>query len=97
MKYEKQVAILVRAFYIAPLENGARNCKRDGYTQSAAKYLAYACIISNYIESMSYGFLQPQECLEICAKIYQRSKETMPPIIQQEFERISNGKDGTAK
>lgn len=80
MKYEKHVAILVRAFYIAPLENGAHNCKRDGYFKSAAKYLSYACIISNYLESMFYGFLQPQECLEICAKVYQRSKETIPPI-----------------
>lgn len=89
MKYEQYVRILVRGFYIAPLEAGARNCTRDGYTLSAAKYLEYSRIISSYLDSMEYGFISPAECLESCMMIYQRSKETIPPLIHQDFERIT--------
>ena len=97
MKYEQYVRILVRGFYIAPLETGARNCTRDGFTQSAAKYLEYSRILSGYLDSMAYGFITPQECLESCVTIYQRSKETIPPLIQQDFERITNEKAGEIK
>ena len=97
MKYEQYVRILVRGFYIAPLETGARNCTRDGYTLSAAKYLEYSRILSGYLDSMAYGFITPQECLESCMMIYQRNKETIPQLIQQDFERITNEKAGDIK
>lgn len=97
MKYEKYVRDLVRSFYIAPLETGARNCARDGYTASAAKYAEYSRIMFSYLDSMEYGFITPQECLESCMKIYQRSKETIPPLIQQDFERVMQEKAGAAK
>lgn len=97
MKYEKYVLELVRSFYIVPLETGARNCTRDGYTLSAAKYLEYSRIISGYLDSMAYGFISPQETLESCMMIYQRSKETTPQLIQQDFERITNERAGAAK
>ena len=96
-KYESHVCTIVKAFYIAPLETGASNCNRDGYTLSAAKYLEYSRIISSYLDSMAYGFITPQECLESCMMIYQRSKETIPPLIQQDFERITNEKAGETK
>ena len=97
MKYEKHVHDIVKAFYIAPLETGARNCTRDGYTLSAAKYLEYSRILSGYLDSMAYGFITPQECLESCMMIYQRNKETIPQLIQQDFERITNEKAGDIK
>lgn len=97
MKYEQYVRILVRGFYIAPLETGARNCTRDGFTQSAAKYLEYSRILSGHLDSMAYGFISPQECLESSLMIYQRSKETIPPLIQQDYERLTNEKAGVTK
>lgn len=97
MKYEKYVRDLVRGFYLAPLETGARNCTRDGYTLSAAKYQECARIMTGHLEGMAYGFISPQETLESCMMIYQRSKETIPPLIQQDFERITNERAGVTK
>lgn len=97
MRYEKHVHDIVKSLYIAPLETGARNCARDGYTSSAEKYLEYSRILSGYLDSMAYGFITPQECLESCIMIYQRSKETIPQLIQQDFERITNEKAGVTK
>lgn len=97
MNYNVCVRIIVKSFYITPLETGAANCTRDGYTLSAAKYLEYSRILSSYLDSMEYGFISPQECLESCVMIYQRSKEAIPPLIQQDFERITNEKAGDTK